>query len=201
MSSPRAAGTDGRGDGRDTDAGDGCGAQAGENDAGGKRQLDLPEALGSGHAERFGDVDQGGIDTAYTGVGVAQDGQQRVAGERENGEAGGIFAEPRDGQQKPKKRERGNDLNDVSDGDHRFGKPLVAREQDAEREPDGRGEQDGEQREPQVLEREAADFGAMAMKEVTHGARPERNGGRVRCPKRGPQPQAGRRRRGPDRER
>ena len=121
-----------------------------------------------GHAHGGGDVDEGGVDGADARVGVAQDGKQRVAGEGEDGEAGGVLAEPRDGQQKAEERERRDDLDDVSDGDDGLREALVAGEQDAERQADGDGEQKREAGEPEMLEGEAADFGGVEFEEAGH---------------------------------
>ena len=102
-----AAGADGGGDSGDSYAGDGGGAEAGEDNGGGEGKLDLAQALGRGHAECVGYVDEGGVDGADTGVGVAQDGQQGVPGEGEDGEAGSVFSEPRTGRRRPNRASDG----------------------------------------------------------------------------------------------
>ena len=69
------AGADGRRDGGDADAGDGGGAQAGEDERCGEGQFDFEEALRVGEAQGARYFDDRRVDAADAGVGVAQDGQ------------------------------------------------------------------------------------------------------------------------------
>jgi hypothetical protein len=105
--STEASGSDGGGDGRDTHARYSRCPQAGEDDARPEGELDLEQALGAGHAHGRCHVGQGGVDRVEARVGVADDGQQRVAGQGEDGEAGGVLAQPRDRQEQAEEGERG----------------------------------------------------------------------------------------------
>src|SRR5258708_11274265 len=82
-----AAGADGGGDGSDADGDDGGGANSGENDGERERETDAEEDLRTSHAHGFGGFEDGGIDAGKANVGVAQDGEQRIEDERDNGGA------------------------------------------------------------------------------------------------------------------
>ena len=83
-------------------------------------------------------------------------------------QAGGVLAEPRDGQQQAEECEAGHGLDDVGYGDDGFGEALAAGEENAEREADAGREQHGAEREPQVLEGEASDLVAVDGEEAMH---------------------------------
>src|SRR6185437_1919559 len=153
-----ASGADGGGDRRHAYTCNGGGPQSGEDDAGGEGQFDFEEALPAGHAEGAGDVLERGVDGADAGVGVAQDGQQGVAGEGEDGEARGVFAEPWHGEEQAEEGERGDGLDDVGEGDDGAGEGFMAGEEDAERQGNSSCDQHREKREPEMLEGEAGDL-------------------------------------------
>ena len=142
-------------DGGDADAGDGRSAEAGEDEGSGEGEFDFEETLGIGEAEGAGDFDDGGVDGANAGVGVAQDGEQGVSGEGEDGKSGSVLAKPGDGQEEAEERERGDGLDDVREGDNGAGEGFAAGQKDSEGQADGGGEQDGAEGEPEVLEGEA----------------------------------------------
>ena len=91
-------------------------------------------------------------------------GSKRVSGERDNGDARGALAKPRQWQQKSKHGQRRNGLQHIGDADHRLGPAGRTREPDAGGYGDGGRKQHGRTGEPKVLDRERGDFAAVLRK-------------------------------------
>ena len=108
-----AACTDGRSDRRDADADDRSGANSSEDVTRGQGQTHDRQALPPTEAQSLGGVEQVWVDAAQSCVGIAQDGQQRVAGQRDDGDAGRLLAEPRQRQKDAKQRQARDGLNDI----------------------------------------------------------------------------------------
>src|SRR3989441_4439858 len=110
-------GADGSGDRCDADSDDGGGSNASKNDGQGKRKTDTEENLRAGHAHGFRSFEDGGIDAGEANVGVAQDGEQRVEHESDDGGAFADAADERDGNQESEKCEARDGLEDAGDAE------------------------------------------------------------------------------------
>src|SRR6267378_4106053 len=156
-----AAGADGGGDGSDADGDDGGGANAGKNDGEREREAHAEEDLRASHAHGLGGFEDGGIDAGQADVGVAQNGEQRIEDERDNGGALADAADEWDGNQKAEEGEAGDGLENAGDAqrDGAQGGPL--HNEHAERDADEDGDGHGDEDEREVIESGAQDFGAM----------------------------------------
>src|SRR5258708_5507462 len=164
-----AAGADGGGDGSDADGDDGGGANSGENDGERERETDAEEDLRTSHAHGFGGFEDGGIDAGKANVGVAQDGEQRIEDERDNGGALANAADEWDGNQEAEEGEAGDGLEHAGDAqrDGAQGGPL--HNEHAERDSDENGNDHGDEDEREVIEGGSEDFGAVIGEERPSG--------------------------------
>ena len=76
-------------------------------------EFNLKEELAIGQAHAASGVDNGGIHPLDAGVGVANERQQGVESEREDGEAVGAGSNPGGGQKESEERKAGDGLNNV----------------------------------------------------------------------------------------
>ncbi len=95
-------------------------SHAGDDHAQRQREFHLPQQLAVGHAHAASGFDHGAINAFDAGVGVANERQQRVEREREDGEAVGAGADPGRGQKKSEERQAGNGLNNVGAAEYRL---------------------------------------------------------------------------------
>ena len=126
----------------------------------------LPEKLAIGHAHAASGFDDGAIHALDAGVGVANERQQRVQREREDGEAVGTCADPGRGQKESEKREAGNGLDNVCAAEHRLFQHRPACDQNAERDSNQHGEDDGSTDQPEMFGGEFQDFGVVLDDEL-----------------------------------
>jgi hypothetical protein len=159
--SAKAAGSDGSGDGGDADGDDGGGANTSKNDGESKRETDADEDLRAGHAHGFGGFQDGGIDAGEADVGVAQDGEQCVKDESDDGGALADAADERDGNQEAEEGKAGNSLKDAGDAERDGAQGGPLHNEHAERDADEDGDGHGDEDEREVIESGAQDFGAM----------------------------------------
>src|SRR6202158_790279 len=167
--SAETACADGGGDGGDADGDDGGGANAGENDGERERETDAEEDLRASHAHGLGGFKDSGIDGRQGDLSGAQDGEQRVEDERDNGGALANAADERDGNQKAEEGEAGDGLEHAGDAqrDGAQGGPL--HNEHAERDSDENGNDHGDENECEVIESGAENFGAVIREERPSG--------------------------------
>ena len=103
-------------------------------------------------------LDHGRIDGDDPGVGVSQDGKQRVDDQGHDRRAGSDPSDERKGNEEPEQREAGDGLDDVGETEDGRREPRPAREQDAGRDPDARREQRGDGDENEMLARQRHDL-------------------------------------------
>src|ERR1700687_1790784 len=167
--SAETACADGGGDGGDADGDDGGGANAGENDGERERETDAEEDLRASHAHGLGGFKDSGIDGRQGDLSGAQDGEQRVEDQRDNGGALANAADERDGNQKAEEGEAGDGLEHAGDAqrDGAQGGPL--HNEHAERDSDENGNDHGDENECEVIESGAENFGAVIGEERPSG--------------------------------
>src|SRR5229473_970975 len=155
--------------GRDGARDDGGGANAGKNDGEREREAHAEEDLRTSHAHGFGGFEDGGIDAGKADVGVAQDGEQRIEDERDNGGALANAADEWDGNQEAEEGEAGDGLEHAGDAqsDGAQGGPL--HNEHAERDSDENGNDHGDEDEREVIEGGSEDFGAVIGEERPSG--------------------------------
>src|SRR5436309_5461272 len=110
-------GADGGGDRCDADSDDGGGSNARKNDGQRKRKTDAKEKLRAGHAHGFGSFKDGRIDAGEANVGVAQDGEQRVEHESDDGGAFANAADEWNGNEETEECETGDGLENAGNAE------------------------------------------------------------------------------------
>ena len=161
-----AAGADRGRDGRDPDGDDGGDADSRQHHRQRQRQLDLPEKLARGEAHRDGGFADRRADAGDPDIGVANDGQQRVQRERDDGQTVGTRAQPGQRQQQSEERQAGNGLDDIGAAQHQRLPTRPAGEQNAERHSDGDGQQHRDPDQPQVFGGQGRNFALVGEEEV-----------------------------------
>src|ERR1700682_360169 len=167
--SAEAAGADGGGDGGDADGDDGSRTNTGKNDGEREREAEAEKDLRASHAHGLGGFEDGGIDARQADVSVAQDGEQRVEDERDNGGALADAAYERDGNQKAEEGEAGDGLEDAGDAQRDGAQSGPLHNEHAERDADENGTDHGDEDEREVIESGAENFSAVIGEERPSG--------------------------------
>src|SRR5215472_5616090 len=162
---PEASGADGGGDGGEPDGNDSGHADAGDDDTQRQREFDAQKELAVGHAHAASGFDHSAVDACDSGRGVANQREQRVEGEGEDGEAVRAGADPGGGQKESEQGETGDGLNDVGAAEDGLAQHRMARDENAERDADEHRKKDGRCHQPQVLERKLQYFDVILRDE------------------------------------
>src|SRR5208282_3621889 len=123
-----------------------------------QRQLDLKEQLLVGQSHGASGLDHGGIDTANTGVSVANQRQQGIERQGQNRQPPGARSDPRRWKKKTEEGEAGNGLDNIRATEHGPAELRNARDQDAEWDADERREQRRNAGERDVFESKVEDL-------------------------------------------
>ena len=117
--------------------------------------------MGVRHPQTAGGFAHAGVNAGDARIGVADNGEQSVGGERSDGQAVGAFAKPGNGHQKPEQRQARDRLDDIRAAQNRSVQARPTRQQNAQRETDGGGQQRGGGYQPQMLQGQAGNFGTV----------------------------------------
>ena len=165
---PQAAGADGGGNGGHTDTDHRGHPQAGHRHRQGQRRFDVAQHLGLGEPQGLARLLQPGRHLGQTGEEAAQQGQQRIQGERHHRRRRADAAEQGHGEQQAEDRQAGDGLHRIGQGEHRRGPTGPAMEGQAERQGDQHRQSDGDRHQQQMFAAALQDFDRQV-----HGRSPD----------------------------
>jgi hypothetical protein len=161
-----AARADSRRDGRHPDRDHGRDAHARQYHVQRQRKLHLPQYLSLAHPHRdrrLADVFVHAFDARH---GVANEGQQRVEHERDDGRARADAAEQRKRDEETKERETRHGLQHARDAEHGALQRRAPRDENAQRDADEDGEHYRDEHEKEVLARGRQHLAPVALDEL-----------------------------------